>query len=77
MCLAGAAQLPSRSPLALTGASATATVTFAAGGGLQQEVRFAFKATAIATAQVTLQATLGGATDGLQLEVPVLGERGA
>ncbi|KAG2434214.1 hypothetical protein HXX76_007940 [Chlamydomonas incerta] len=66
------------SPLTLNGVSSK-TVTFAAGGGLQQEVRFDFTAVAIASATLEFDAVdsaAGGGSDSLSLELPVYGQQG-
>ncbi|PNW72413.1 hypothetical protein CHLRE_16g677205v5 [Chlamydomonas reinhardtii] len=66
------------SPLTLNGVTSK-TVTIAAGGGLQQEVRFSFTAVAIASATLVFDAVdsaAGGGSDSLSLEVPVYGQQG-
>ena len=66
------------SPLTLNGVTSK-TVTFAAGGGLQQEVRFSFTAVTIASATLVFDAVdsaAGGGSDSLSLEVPVYGQQG-
>ncbi|PNH02259.1 hypothetical protein TSOC_011775, partial [Tetrabaena socialis] len=75
---AGGAAAGAASPLLLLGA-ASRTVTFRAGGPLQQEVRFNFSAASIGPANLTLEATdgvVGGGRDALQLSIPVQGQQG-
>ncbi|KAG2434208.1 hypothetical protein HXX76_007934 [Chlamydomonas incerta] len=66
------------------GTEASMTVTFTAGGGLQQEVRFSFAAAALGSANLTFAAAEsapgggggGGGSDSLSLELPVYGQQG-
>ncbi|KAG2491821.1 hypothetical protein HYH03_009778 [Edaphochlamys debaryana] len=69
---------PAAAPLALVGA-ASRKASFAAGGGLQQEVRFSFSAAAMGTTNLTFaaaDAAAGGGSDALQLPLVVYGQQG-
>ncbi|KAG2447335.1 hypothetical protein HYH02_007664 [Chlamydomonas schloesseri] len=66
------------SPLTPTGVTSK-TVTFASGGGLQQEVRFAFTAVAIETATLVFDAADAGgghSSDSLSVDLAVHGQQG-